>query len=215
MGVKEVQGKPGRLFIEETGKEVEIRDRRFGSKYDSVSINAGAMAAGTALEFFRDLGGKTRADSNFQTPNRLNSGELMWIHRVGIYIRSANGNIMVPVADIKRVADDSTFRVELNDLLLIDGVTYESQSGYGFYGSDAGAAGIAAVGVPSLGAALMLPQPQFLTPEATVTGRIEFLARNWTAGQNLAAGDQMPIFTGAVTVTCHLWGEILRATTKG
>jgi len=215
MGVKEVQGKPGRLFIEETGKEVEVRDRRFGSKYDSISINAALMVAGTAFEFFRDLGGKTRADANFQTPNRLNSGELMWIHRVGIYIRSASGDTLVPTADIKRVADNATFRVELNDLLLIDGICYESQSGYGFYGSELGAAGMAAVGVPSLGAALMLPQPQFLTPEATVTGRIEFLARNWTAGQNLAAANQQPTFTSVVTVTCHLWGEILRATTKG
>lgn len=215
MGIKEVQGKPGRLYVEETGKEVEIRDRRFGSKYDSVSVNTGLMAAGTQLEFFRDLGGKTRADTNMQTPNKLNAGELMWIHRVGIYIRSANGDLMVPTADIKRVADDACFRVELNDLLLIDGLVYESQSGYGFYGSELGAAGIAAVGVPSLGAALMLPQPQFWTPESTITGRIEFLGRAWTAGQNLAAANQMPTFTGPVTVTCHVWGEILRATTKG
>lgn len=215
MGVREVQGKPGRLFIEELNREVEVRDRRWGSKYDSISIATGAMAAGTAFEFFRDLGGKSRIDTNLTTPNKLNAGELMWIHRVGVYIRSASGNLMVPVADIKRVADDAYFRVELNDLILQEGAVFEFQSGYGFYGSDGSAAGIAAVGVPSTGAAIKLPQPQFWTPDSTVTGRIEFLTRAWTAGQNVAAADQMPNFTTPIIVTACLWGEILRATTKG
>lgn len=215
MPIHEMQGKPGRLWVDELNAEVDLRDRRFGSKYDSVSVAAGLTAAGTQLIFFQNIQGKTLIDTNLSRPSQLDAGELMWIHRVGLYIRANTGDIFVAVNDIKRFGDNAYLTVNMNNLLLTSGPAYEYQSGYGYYGSDAGPNGICSIGVPSLGAAMMLPQPQYWTPESTVQATIDFFNRNWTAGQNVPLANRMPTFAAPITVTLHFWGEILRATTKG
>jgi len=215
MAVREIPGKPGALFIEELGVEIDIRDLRWDSKYDSVSIAAGAMVAGTQFVFWRDLGGKQAIDTNISSPNRLAAGEVMLLKRVGVYIRSASGNLMVPTADFKRCVDDAYLRYTLNDLLVAEGPLFKFQSGYGFVGSEAGAPGIISNGVASTSAADMLNRDQVVTKDMDLGGVMTFFDRNWTAGQNIGANDRMPTFTTPVVVTAVWHGEVKRAVTKG
>lgn len=217
MAVFEIEGKPGEFYDDETGRTFSIKDLREDIKYDTVSINAGAMVAGTELEFFDNVpNGKRRVDTNFATPHRLSAGEEMVIERVGFYLRQANGNLLPPPADFKRCVDDGHLNFLINGLLLAEGPCFRFQTGFGFAGNTNEAGnGIVSIGVPSTAAAWRLVLKQYIHHLHDINSTLTFFGRNWNNLQNLLAADQMPIFTTIQAATSVLYGRVKRATTKG
>lgn len=212
--LKPIKGRPGKFLETGTGKVVDISDYREDDKYDTEIIAAGAVAAGTQFLFFRNVAAKQRVDTNFLQQSRLSAGEEMIIDRVGLTIRMATGNLLPAPADIKRVAEDAFWRVEVNSLLLIEGPAIKFPSGYGLAGNTVeNGQGIVSIGVPSTAAAAKLLKTQLVTSEHDVQGFLTFYNRDWT-GAALAAGDRMPTLSTPILVTGWLHGLIKSASTK-
>ena len=134
MALRPIKGRPGKFLDTSSGKVLDISDYREDDKYDSVAIPAGTIAAGTELVFYRDIQNKRAVDTNFSQTSRLSAGEEMIIDRVGLAIRLATGNILPTPADIKRIVENSFYRVEINRLLLIEGPAIKFPTGYGLWG---------------------------------------------------------------------------------
>lgn len=212
--LKPIKGRPGKFLETGTGQVIDISDYREDDKYDTEIIPAGAIAAGTQFLYFRNVAAKQRIDTNFLQQSRLSAGEEMIIDRVGFTIRMATGNLLPAPADIKRVAEDAFWRVEVNSLLLIEGPLIKFPSGYGLAGNTVeNGQGIVSIGVPSTAAAAKLLKTQLVTSEHDLQGFLTFFNRDWT-GASLAAADRMPILSTPIFGTGWLHGLVKAASTK-
>ena len=136
MALQPIEGQPGLFRDTDTGQVVNIRDFRESDKYDSVIIPAGeTITTGTEIVFFNDVQGKRETDSNIKTPRKLSAGESMVLDRIGLYFRLAVGNSISSARDIIKVAENSYYRLTINEILQDEGPAIKFPSGYGLSGN--------------------------------------------------------------------------------
>lgn len=215
MALRPIKGRPGKFLETGTGQVIDISDYREDDKYDTVAIAAGAVAAGTEFILFRDVANKRDIDTNFSQQSRLSAGEEMIIDRVGLTVRSATGNLLPSPSDIKKLAEDAFYRVEVNRLLLIEGPAIKFPSGYGLYGNTVeNNQGVVSIGVPATASAARLIKTQLITAQHEVQGFLRFENRDWAAVEVPIVADRMPNFSQPIFVTGWLHGLIKTASTK-
>lgn len=217
MALRPIKGRPGKFLDTSSGKVLDISDYREDDKYDTVAIPAGTIVAGTEFVFYRDIQQKRAVDTNFSQTSRLSAGEEMIIDRVGLAFRLATGNILPTPSDIKRVVENSFYRVEINRLLLIEGPAIKFPTGYGLWGqTQETGQGIVSVGSPATAAAAKLIKTQLITASHEVQAYLTFFDRNWpgfaAAVPNQA--DRQPTIDNPLVVTGYLHGLIKSASTK-
>lgn len=214
MALQPIEGQPGLFRDTASGQVVNIRDFRESDKYDTVAIASGTpIVPGTEFVFFQDIQQKREVDTNIKTPRKLSAGESMVLDRIGLYIRLAVGNQDVVPINIKKVVENSFYRLKINDILQEEGPAIKFPSGYGLYGQTTeNATGIVSLGVPATASASRLVKKQMLNQNHELDGVLRFDARNWLAG--LPGGYVNPTISGNVLVTNYLHGLIRSAVTK-
>jgi hypothetical protein len=224
MALQPVEGQPGLFRDTDTGQVVNIRDFRESDKYDTIVIPAAmAIAAGTEFQFFADLNLKNTTDTNLKTARKLSAGESMVLDRIGLYFRLATGNTLTFPRDLKKVFENSYYRLRINEILQDEGPAVKFPSGYGIYGqTNENDQGIVSIGVPATASAARLVKKQMLNQNHELEGVLRFDARNWAVapGAGSALGPILAPFTMAPTldapvfVTNYLHGLIRAAVTK-
>lgn len=213
MALTPIEGQPGLFRDTDTGQVVNIRDFRESDKYDTILVPAGALTPGTQFIFFADVQGKQLVDSNIRTPRKLSSGESMVLDRIGLYFRLATGDVVTVPRDVKKIAENSFYRLKINDIIQDEGPSIKFPSGYGLYGQTTETdAGIISVGVPATASASRLVKKQMLNQNHELDGQMSFDARNWLTTAGLAY--QNPDVEEPVLVTNYLHGLIRAAVTK-
>lgn len=185
----------GTLFIPALGKEIKLVEWREDDFYDTVvtgdvSAAAALVAAGTSLEFFRDLASKNLQHTNLRTARRIPAGSEFIMSRIGVLPNQGFGNVVPDPSTVVKHAYAATLTFKINDRLVSEGPLYKYQSGYGVTGSftstlAAGASaegGLATIGVPSAAAApnLMVAQPVMDDDDLVAT--IDYRGVAWAVG---------------------------------
>ena len=135
MALQPIEGQPGLFRDTDSGAVVNIRDFRESDKYDTIVIPAAAaITAGTEFVFFQDIQGKRDTDTNIRTPRKLSAGESMVLDRIGLYFRLAVGNTTTKPRDLKKVFENSYYRLRINEILQDERPSIKFPSGFGVYG---------------------------------------------------------------------------------
>ena len=223
MALQPIEGQPG-LFRDEAGQVVNIRDFRESDKWDSVLFpSVEAITAGASVEFFANLQGKKNVDTNIKTQRKLSAGESMVLDRIGLYFRLAIGNEITLPRDVKKVVENTYYRLTINDILQDEGPSIKFPSGYGMYGSTTeNDAGIVSIGVPATASAARLVKKQLLNQNHEISGVMSFDSRTWLSGTPGGTGGSElggmtyvnPSLESNVLVTNYLHGLIRAAVTK-
>lgn len=224
MALQPIEGQPGLFRDSDTGQVVNIRDFRESDKYDTIVIPANTViAAGTEFQFFSDLNLKNSTDTNLKTARKLSAGESMVLDRIGLYFRLATGNTTTFPRDLKKVFENSYYRLRINEILQDEGPAVKFPSGYGIYGqTNENDQGIVSIGVPATASAARLVKKQMLNQNHELEGVLRFDARNWAVspGAGSALGPipapftMTPSLDEPVMITNYLHGLIRAAVTK-
>lgn len=222
MALQPIEGQPGLFRDTDTGQVVNIRDFRESDKYDSVIIPAGeVITTGTEIIFFNDVQGKRETDSNIKTPRKLSAGESMVLDRIGLYFRLAVGNSISSARDIIKVAENSYYRLTINEILQDEGPAIKFPSGYGLSGNTTeNNLSIVSLGVAATASASRLIKKQMLNQNHELNGLLRFDARNgWTNSSNPAGfvgvvNVVQPTLTNPLIITNYLHGLVRAAVTK-
>ena len=218
MGTEPIQGQPGLYRDTDTGTIYNIRDFREGDKYDSVVVPAGSIAPGTEFIFFQNIQNKNLVDTNIKTPRKLSAGESMILDRIGLYFRLAMGDVVDVPRDFKKIFENASYRMTINDILQDEGPATKFPSGYGFYGQTTeDDAGIVALGVPATASAAKLIKTQVLNQNHELNGSLLFGQRAWLSPELVAAGNPAYVNPNTdlpVIVTNYLHGLIRAAVSK-
>ena len=222
MALQPIEGQPGLFRDTDTGQVVNIRDFRESDKYDSIIIPAGeTITTGTEIVFFNDVQGKRETDSNIKTPRKLSAGESMVLDRIGLYFRLAVGDSISSARDIIKVAENSYYRLTINEILQDEGPAIKFPSGYGLSGNTTeNNLSIVSLGVAATASASRLIKKQMLNQNHELNGLLRFDARNgWTnssnpAGFSTQVSVTQPSLTNPLIVTNYLHGLVRAAVTK-
>ncbi|MCP4244672.1 MAG: hypothetical protein GY772_29365 [bacterium] len=211
MALQPIEGQPGLFRDTASGQVVNIRDFRESDKYDTIRIPGEVIQPGTEFVFFQDIQGKREVDTNIKTPRKLSAGESMVLDRIGLYVRLAVGNQDVVPFGIKKIVENSFYRLKINDILQEEGPSIKFPSGYGLYGNTTeNGTGIVSIGVPATASASRLVKKQMLNQNHELDGIMRFDARNWIP--NYTNPDTE--LQGDILVTNYLHGLIRAAVTK-
>lgn len=208
MAVQPVRKRPG-LYYDTNSKSffnlVEFRDE---DKYDTVSVASGLATAGYSRDLFKDLGSKKKIDSNFDTPRRLTQGEEMLIRRVGTEVPQVYGNIVVALANAKKVLYGGYLNVQVNGFDVANGPLTRFPTGYGMTGQTTeNAASLYNNGIPSTASVRNLEKAHEITSDHDITGTIVWDDRTWDSANMMS--------TSARTfVRVYLGGLVRKAATK-
>jgi hypothetical protein len=213
MALTPIEGQPGLFRDTDTGQVVNIRDFRESDKWDTIVVDAGEITAGTEFVFFADIQQKRDVDTNIKTPRKLSAGESMVLDRIGLYFRLATGDVVTVPRDVKKVAENSYYRLRINEILQDEGPAIKFPSGYGLYGNTTETdAGIVSIGVPATASASRLVKKQMLNQNHELDGVMRFDPRNWLAAAGVTYVN--PDIEQPVLVTNYLHGLIRAAVTK-
>lgn len=198
-----VEGQPGIFVDPDTGERFELRDAFDDDIYDTISIAAGAIAAGSEFVFFQDIGGKRFIDTNIRKPNSLAPGERLLLDNIGNEIRLAGGDVLPNPSDVKKVAYNGLYEARISGKLVARGPLYKYPSGYGLSGQTQEAGqGVLSIGVASTAARAGMARKHLITGDRhDVTARLAFEPRGWAVGQQLPQNVQDPVLENVVLVT--------------
>jgi hypothetical protein len=210
VSLRPIKGEPGKFFNVLTGKVIMIIEWREDDKYDTVYVEAGAIAPGANFNFFRDLQGKDLIDTNFTTQRRLPAGEEMILDRIGVKVPMAFGNTLAPPADHKRILENGYMKFTINRKDTAEGPLTKFPPGYGLAGNTVETGqGIVSNGVASTAAAAKLVREQYITTDHDLDAVIWFYDRQWATGVVT-----MPTTTEDLVIQVFLHGLIKAAATK-
>lgn len=198
-----VPNEPGTLFIPALGKKIKMVEWREDDFYDTVQQPAGAITAGTSLEFFRDLTSKNLQHTNLRTPRRIPAGSEFIMARLGILIAQAVGDTLATDDDTIVVSYAGAMTFKLNDRLISEGMLVKYQTGIGVTGSTTRTAtGVVTLGVPSAAAAPSLMVAQPISDTDDLMGTVDFKAATWVSGY------VTPVLSNSVLFSIVLHGFI-------
>lgn len=176
----------GELFIPALGKTFQQVELREDDVYDTVQLEAGAIAAGTEYDWFRNVEDKNEQHTNIPQARRIASGDEVAVFRIGVHPREAQGNVLPNAVDIKKVFGNAHLLLKFNKRIITDGPAIKYPTGYGLSGSsnEVAAPGISfvSVGVPSMAAAPTLFVPQQLKGDDDIIAKLRFPNAVWAAG---------------------------------
>jgi len=192
--VRPIPGKPGH-FIDNNGQVTVLTETRETDRYDSAQIASGSITAGTILSYFRDLQNKNELDVNIPEAGKLVTGsERMILERIGVSIQASNANLMMTVADLKRLMCAGYLEFQLNKNVIEDGPCEKFPAGYGVSGSTSESnQAVANLGVPSTAAVRPLKEQQIITDSHTVKGSITYQARTWLTTSTMPSLDNQNV----------------------
>ncbi len=195
---------PGELVIPALGRTIKMVEWREDGFYDSVQVGALTPAAGTSLEFFRDLSNKNLQHTNLRTARRIPAGSEFIMARIGVLIAQAFGNTVPTDDDQIKLAYAASLTFKINDRLISESPAVKYQSGIGMTGSTTrNATGVVTVGVPSAAAAPSLMVAQPVADDDDLIATLDFKDNGWLNG-----GSVMPTFNARPVVTLMLHGFI-------
>lgn len=198
-----VPNEPGALFIPALGRKIKMVEWREDDFYDSVLQASGTIAAGTSLEFFRDLSNKNLQHTNLRTARRIPAGSEFIMARLGVLIAQAVGETLTTDDDTLVVAYAGSLTFKLNDRLISEGMLVKYQTGIGVTGSTTRTStGVVTLGVPSAAAAPSLMVAQPVSDSDDLMGTVDFKSATWISGY------VSPVLTNAVLFTIMLHGFI-------
>lgn len=196
-------GNAGEFEIPSLGKKIKLVEWREDSFYDTVQLDALAPAAGSSLEFFRDLANKNLQHTNLKTVRRIPSNTEFIMTRIGVVPNQALGNVLPTDEDVIKLAYAASLTMKLNDRLIVEGPLYKFQSGLGVAGSTTrNATGIVTMGVASAGAAPSLLVAQSVKDTDDLVATLDHRNTAWLATTSL------PTYTVRMGVTLDLHGLI-------
>lgn len=197
---------PGELYIPALGKTFQQVELREDDVYDTIQMEAGAVAAGKEYQFFRNVEDKNEQHTNIPQPRRIAAGDEVAVFRIGIHPREAQGDVLPLTLDIKKVFGNAHLILKFNKRIITDGPAIKYPSGYGLSGSsnEVAAAGIAfhSVGVPSVAAAPTLFVPQQLKDDDDIACKLRFPDAAWVADY------VVPTTAGDLLISMFLRGVI-------
>lgn len=197
-------GNAGEFEIPSLGKKIKLVEWREDSYFDTVQLDALSPAAGSSLEFFRDLSSKNLQHTNLKTPRRIPANTEFILTRIGVVPNQALGNTLPTDEDVIKLAYAATLSFKLNDRLIVEGPVYKFQSGLGVSGSTTrNATGIVTIGVASSGAAPSLLVAQSVKESDDLMATLDHKSNSWING-----GAEMPTYTARMGVTLNLHGLI-------
>lgn len=196
----------GELYIPALGKTFQQVELREDDVFDTIQMVAGAVAAGTEYQFFRNVEDKNEQHTNIPQPRRIAAGDEVAVFRIGIHPREAQGNVLPATVDVKKVFGNAHLILKFNKRVITDGPAIKYPSGYGLSGSsnEAAAAGIAfhSVGVPSVAASPTLFVPQQLKDDDDISCKLRFPDAAWVTGY------VVPTTAGDLLISMFLRGVI-------
>jgi hypothetical protein len=185
----------GEYIIPELGRTIRLVEWREDDFYDSVQQAAGLIAAGTSLEFFRDLANKNLQHSNLRTPRRIPSGSEFILQRIGVVFAQTVCNALISAADILKGAYAGTLTFKINDRLVSEGPLFKYQSGYGMVGATTeNNTSLVSTGVASAAAAPQLLVQQTINDQADLNATVDFKNNSWLAGAVMPTLVGNPVF---------------------
>lgn len=197
---------PGELYIPALGKTFQQVELREDDVFDTIQMVAGAIAAGTEYQFFRNVEDKNEQHTNIPQPRRIAAGDEVAVFRIGVHPREAQGNVLPATTDVKKVFGNAHLILKFNKRIITDGPAIKYPTGYGLSGSsnEVAAAGIAfhSVGVPSVGASPTLFVPQQLRDDDDITAKLRFPDASWVTGY------VVPTTAGDLLISLFLRGVI-------
>lgn len=197
----------GELMIPSLGRTLRLVEWREDDFYDTVQLAGVTPAAGSAMEFFRDLSSKNIQHTNLKTPRRIPSGSEFILTRIGVLVHQGYANTLIDEQDMVKLAYNANLTFKLNDRLISEGLLVKYQSGFGVTGAVATTAttttrSLATIGVPSAAAAPNLLVAQSVKDDDDLQAALEFRDNTWLNGT------AMPTFTARPVVTLMLHGLI-------
>jgi hypothetical protein len=209
MAIVPVRKRPGVYYNTESGKFFSLVEYRDGDKFDTVTQAAGAITAGTELDFFADLTNKKTNSTNLKTPRRISKGEEMLIKRIGFDVPLAFGNTLPTLLDIKKVIYNGMVTFKINNKLVAEQPAYTLPSGYGLAGSTTeNNTTIVSNGVPSTAAQRQLEKVHEITSEHDLDAKVRFDDYVWITSGTTASLD------GRIVMRFFVGGLIREAATK-
>jgi hypothetical protein len=212
--LKPIKGQPGRFLETTTGQVLNISEYREDDKYDTIVIygeEQDPITDGKQYVFFRDIERKLPIDTNFTQPVRLSMGEEMVVDRVGLSVDLFMGDSPVANIDMAKAIYNGHLRVNVNNLLLIEGPAVKFGCGYGLTGPGVytdfyGVSFFSNLGMPSPAAVPKLVRTQTLTEKHEIIGYFTFFSRRW-ADWKLANPAQVepPAFEKNVFMPLKCW----------
>lgn len=197
-------GNAGELNIPSLGKVIKLVEWREDSFFDTVQLDGVTPAAGSSLEFFRDLSNKNLQHTNLKTARRIPAGSEFILTRIGVVPNQALADTLPTDADIVKLAFAASLTFKINDRLISEGPVYKYQSGYGVTGSTTrNATGLATIGVPSAAAAPSLLVAQSVKDDDDLVATLDHRNNSWING-----GSTMPTYSTRMGVTLDLRGLI-------
>lgn len=207
--VRPIPGKPGH-FVDASGRVTVLTEARETDRYDTVEAATGAITAGTALKFFRDLNNKNEIDANIPEAGKLVTGsERLILERIGVSIQAAAANIIASGADVKRLITAGLLEVKLNKHVIAEGPLEMFPAGYGISGQTTeNASSVLNNGVPSAAAIKPLIEQQIVTTDHTVNAAVTFQARTWLTTST------MPTLDAQNVIRLYMHGVLEAAATN-
>lgn len=207
--VRPIPGKPGH-FVDASGRVNVLTEARETDRYDTVQIASGAITAGAALKFFRDLTNKNELDTNIPEAGKLVTGsERLLLERIGLSIQASNSTLLASGADYKRIMCAGYLEIKLNRHVIEEGPMEKFPSGYGLSGQTTdNASSIVNVGVPSAAAIKPLIEQQLITDSHTVQAQLSFPSREWLTTST------MPTLDGQNAIRLYMHGILEAAATN-
>lgn len=182
-GLSPVRGQPGVFVIAGTGETIKIEEYRDDAVYDTVDLQSGttSTAAGTETLFFDNLANKKKRDTNVLQAHKLPQNWELVVMKFGFYAHSYTGNTAATPADLKKVYENATLNIVLNEVPIADGWVLNYQAGVGLAGNTVETGqGVISPGTPSIAAAPTLLVPQRIVTNHYVGATIRFDAFSWT-----------------------------------
>lgn len=202
--IVQATGNAGELNIPSLGKTIRLVEWREDSFFDTVQLDALSPAAGSSLEFFRDLSNKNLQHTNLKTARRIPAGSEFILTRIGVIPNQALADSLPTDADIIKLAYAASLTFKINDRLISEGPVYKYQSGFGVTGSTTrNSTGIATIGVPSAAAAPSLLVAQNVKDDDDLVATLDHKNNSWING-----GSTMPTYSVRMGVTLDLHGLI-------
>jgi len=208
--LRPVKGKPGvfGILTDKGWKMLNIAEVSEDDKYDTVYLtmsSSGSLPSGRTLEFFRDLQSKTILETNFTTPRRLDSGEVLYLTKIGLSIEMACGDTVPAPEVFKKIAYHTRFEFYINRTLITQGPLYKYGIGFGLHGQTVeNGQGVVSIGMPSPASIPNLSEIKYITNNYDLRATLTFETLN----------NSMPtIPAGTYAFRIFLHGRVKRAQT--
>lgn len=209
-GLRPVRGQPGKFVVAGTNEVITILEYRDDIVYDTVNVQTGTTSTtfNNELLFFDNLANKKKRDTNFLQAHKIPQNWEVIIMKLGIYAHMVTGNTAWTPLDLKKIYENASLYVDVNEQPIADGWCMGYQTGMGLAGQTMETGqGIVSLGTPSVAAAPTLLVPQKLINDHYVGGKLKFddvslwPTTVFTAGSLSAGGDVKLIFKGFVKRT--------------